>query len=141
MSIKKTFSTPDWMRKAVMSKAEIMAQDPAMRATLLPWFMLDEFPGETKPVTTVATISANVMSTSTDIVKTKRELRRELREAYRFECKRAGVRVTDEMIAQAANSKWTSRANIQKWLACDPKYNGRSDDMIRAVFLKKPHLS
>jgi hypothetical protein len=72
--------------------------------------------------------------------------RRKLRDDYVGECKRAGVRVTDEMIATAANppkdkSKgWNTRDPIQKWLQCDPKYEGRPDRMIRAVFEKKPHL-
>jgi hypothetical protein len=69
-----------------------------------------------------------------------------LRDDYKAECKRAGVRVTDEMIAQAAkpprgkNRGWTSRSHITKWLACHPNYEGTNDRLIRAVFLDKPHL-
>jgi hypothetical protein len=73
--------------------------------------------------------------------------RKKLRDDYKAACKRAGVKVTDEMIAEAANPTtpnnkgWHSRSNIQKWLACDPKYEGKPDQRIRNVFLRKPHLS
>jgi len=73
--------------------------------------------------------------------------RKKLRDDYQSECKRHGVNVTDEMIAKAANPTtannkgWSSRSNIQKWLACHPKYEGKPDQRIRNVFLKKPHLS
>ena len=66
--------------------------------------------------------------------------RKKLRDDYRAECKRANVFVTDEMIAKGANSQWNSRSNIQKWLSCDPKYDGKPDRLIRDVSLKKPHL-
>lgn len=66
--------------------------------------------------------------------------RTKLRDDYRAECKRAGVRVTDEMIAKAANPRWNSRSNIQKWRSCDAKYEGGPDRKIREVFRKKPHL-
>jgi len=66
--------------------------------------------------------------------------RTKLRDDYKAECKRAGVRVTDEMIAKAANPRWKSRSNIQKWRSCDSKYEGSADRKIREVFRKKPHL-
>jgi hypothetical protein len=66
--------------------------------------------------------------------------RKKLRDDYKAECKQSGVKVTDEMIAEAANPRWHSRANIQKWLACDPKYDGVPDGKIRKVFRDKPHL-
>jgi hypothetical protein len=81
-----------------------------------------------------------------DINERKAE-RKKLRDDYKAECKRAGVKVTDVIIAEAANPTtpnnkgWHSRSNIQKWLACDPKYEGTPDQRIRNVFLKKPHLS
>ena len=50
------------------------------------------------------------------------------------------MKVTDAMIAAAANKKWSNRHNIQKWLAGDPKYDGEPDRLIRDVFKKKPHL-
>lgn len=76
---------------------------------------------------------------ASDIERCKAE-RKKLRDCYKADCKRAGVRVTDEMIAIAANPRWKSRTNIQKWLSCDPKYKDRPDRLIRDVFLKKPHL-
>jgi hypothetical protein len=72
--------------------------------------------------------------------------RRKLRDDYKAECKRAGLLVTDEMIAKSANPStstnkgWNSRFQVQKWLACDPAYEGRADAIIRKVFLEKPHL-
>jgi hypothetical protein len=66
--------------------------------------------------------------------------RRALRDAYRSECKQHGVRVTDVMIAEAASSKWHGRTAIQKWLACDQRYDGEPDRLIRSVFARKPHI-
>jgi len=74
-------------------------------------------------------------------LKTERKAeRKKLRDDYKAECKRSGVRVTDEMIAEAANTRWHSRANIQKWLACHPKYDGEPDRKIRKIFRDKPHV-
>ena len=72
--------------------------------------------------------------------------RKKLRDDYKAECKQAGVRLTDEMIAMAANPRtstkkgWTTRDPIQKWLQCDPKYDGEYDRLIRKLFRNKPHL-
>jgi hypothetical protein len=67
--------------------------------------------------------------------------RKRLRDKYKAECRAVGVKVTDEMIAKAANPKWTSRTNIQKWLGCDPKYSGEANRLIRKVLIDtKPHL-
>ncbi len=73
-------------------------------------------------------------------IESVRAGRRKLCNDYKAECRLAGVRVTDEMIAKAANPRWHSRANIQKWLACDPNYDGWPDRQIRTVFLNKHHL-
>jgi hypothetical protein len=72
--------------------------------------------------------------------------RRRARDGYRDECKRAGVTVTDEMIAKAASPPtatkrgWRTRYPIQKWLQLDPRYDGEPDRLIRKVFRDKPHL-
>ncbi|MGA2184767.1 MAG: hypothetical protein ABSH47_17240 [Bryobacteraceae bacterium] len=66
--------------------------------------------------------------------------RRRLRGDYKAECKARGVRVTDSMIAEAASTRWHSRTQVQKWLQCDPKYEGIPDRLIRAVFVNKPHI-
>jgi hypothetical protein len=76
---------------------------------------------------------------ATDVGDQKAE-RKRLRDDYKAECKKRGVKVTDAMIAQAANKKWSDRSNIQKWLALDPQYDGKPDRMIRKVFADKPHL-
>jgi hypothetical protein len=72
--------------------------------------------------------------------KDERTTRRALRDAYKTECFQHSIRVTDEMIATAACPRWHSRTQIQKWLACDPRYGGKADRLIRSVFTKKPHL-
>src|SRR5262249_15811983 len=87
-----------------------------------------------------ATPDESSASAQYDIESQKAE-RKRLRDAYKAECKRAGVRVTDEMIAHAASKNWTGRTSVQKWLAADPRYNGEPDRLIREVFLKKPHLT
>jgi hypothetical protein len=69
-----------------------------------------------------------------------REQRRVLRDNYKSECKTNGVRVTDAMIAEAANTKWHGRTAIQKWVGCDPRYNGEPDRLIRSVFARKHHI-
>jgi len=74
---------------------------------------------------------------------TDAEMRKERharRDGYKSECKRHGVTVTDLMIAEAASSNWHSRTAIQKWLTCDPRYDGEPDRLIRSVFAKKPHI-
>lgn len=73
-------------------------------------------------------------------IESQKAERKALRDGYRVECKRAGVRLTDEMIAQAASPRWHSRSQIQKWLKCDPEYDGEPDRLIRKVFRDKPHL-
>jgi hypothetical protein len=74
-----------------------------------------------------------------DIEKRKAE-RRRLRDDYKAECRRKGLKVTDEMIAEAACKTWHSRFQVQKWLACDSDYDGEPDRLIRKVFADKPHL-
>jgi hypothetical protein len=76
----------------------------------------------------------------TEIESKKRE-RKKLRDDYIAECRLAGVKVTNEMIATAANPRWHSRSQIQKWLACHPDYEGVSDRLIRRSLTNKPHLS
>lgn len=66
--------------------------------------------------------------------------RRLLRDNYKSECKQNGVTVTDVMIAEAASAKWHGRTAIQKWLKCDPRYDGESDRLIRKVFTRKHHI-
>jgi hypothetical protein len=88
----------------------------------------------------VGSPSSDVSDLVNDIDKRKTE-RKKLRDDYKGECKSAGVRVTDEEIARAANQRWTSRTNVQKWLSCDPKYDGAPDRLIRQVFRNKPHLT
>jgi hypothetical protein len=79
-------------------------------------------------------------------IDSRKAARRKLRDDYKAECRNLGVKVTDGMIAEAANPPtpnnkgWQSRSNIQKWIACDSKYEGKPDQRIRNVFVKKIHL-
>jgi hypothetical protein len=86
----------------------------------------------------VAITSPDHGSSQVDTKARKRE-RRVARDAYKDECKDAGVTVTDEMIARAANQRWHTRDAVQKWLTCDPRYDGEPDRLIRKVFSDKPH--
>jgi FKBP-type peptidyl-prolyl cis-trans isomerase 2 len=77
-------------------------------------------------------------ASSIESVKPERKAeRKRLRDAYKAERKQAGVKVTDEMIAITANPPtsrtkgWHTRDAIQKWLQCDPKYDGEPDRLIR----------
>jgi hypothetical protein len=69
-----------------------------------------------------------------------KEARKAARDCYKAECKMRDVKVTDAMIAEAANAKWHGRTAIQKWLACDPRYDGEPDRLIRKVFTDRPHI-
>ncbi len=86
-----------------------------------------------------APAAAEVAEPERDIESRKAE-RRKLCDDYKAECRRPGVKVTDEMIARAASPDWHTRAQVQKWLACHPEYDGEPDRLIRKVFREKPHL-
>lgn len=62
------------------------------------------------------------------------------RDEYKAECKRAGLKITDDDIGRAVkpNSK-RPRDIVQKWRACDPRYEV-CDPLIRRVFREKSHL-
>jgi len=68
--------------------------------------------------------------------------RRAALEAYKRECREAGVKVTNLMIAKAADPNWNDRTPVEKWVkAKDPRYNTPPvDRKIRAVFRTKPHI-
>ncbi len=66
--------------------------------------------------------------------------RKLLLEAYKNECKLAGIRVTDEMIARAANPRWNERTPVKRWKSYIPSCTAADDAMIRRVLKEKPHL-
>jgi hypothetical protein len=68
--------------------------------------------------------------------------RRAALEAYKRECREAGVKVTNPMIAKAADPNWNDRTPVEKWVkAKDPRYNTLPvDRKIRAVLRTKPHI-
>ena len=60
--------------------------------------------------------------------------------AYKTEAANRGIRVTDKMIAEAANpGRWNDRTPIQRWKR-NYKCPHGDDVKIRAVLKKKPHL-
>jgi hypothetical protein len=63
-----------------------------------------------------------------------------LSESYKRECRKAGVKVNDTMVAKAANPKWHDRTQVMWWKRNDPRSTPAADRMIRAVFKNKPHL-
>jgi hypothetical protein len=68
------------------------------------------------------------------------EERKRLLVAYKLECKRLGVKVTDDMIAKAASPTWTERTPVTWWKRNDPLSKPAVDHAIRRVLIKKPHL-
>jgi hypothetical protein len=66
--------------------------------------------------------------------------RTELLKTYKTECRRRGIKITDEMIAKAASDSWHDRTPVARWKRNDPRCK-RSDDLkIRMVLRNKPHL-
>lgn len=65
--------------------------------------------------------------------------RREMLRAYKEECRRNGVKVTDDMIAKAARPTWNDRTPIQRWVR-NYRTSAGDDVAIRKVLQKKPHL-
>jgi hypothetical protein len=57
--------------------------------------------------------------------------RKKLRDDYKAECKLCGEQVNHPIIAHGSNPRWHSRTQIDKWLACDLRYNGEHDRLIR----------
>ena len=63
--------------------------------------------------------------------------RRRLRDDYKAEWRKAGVKVTDEMIAKSVRKQWRSRYQIQRWLRLHPRVQS-SDQLIRKVLRDRP---
>jgi len=63
--------------------------------------------------------------------------RMKLRDDYKAECKRCGVHVTYESIANGACPNWKSRSQIDKWLQCDWRYDGEPDRLIRQYLTRE----
>jgi len=112
------------------AELESTEADPAHRT---------ETPCEDLPEALVPAATAETPAPAVDREAMKME-RKGLRDAYKNECRRAGIKLTDEMIAEEANENWTTRDPVQKWIQCDPRYDGEPDRLIRRVFVQKPHL-
>lgn len=59
-------------------------------------------------------------------------------EAYKHECRSAGVKVTDEKIARAASEKWNDRSMVMKFKRGTA--NKKAAGLIMKVLREKPHL-
>jgi hypothetical protein len=74
---------------------------------------------------------------SKDAIKAERKARRD---AYKAECRAAGVKLTDSMIGlEVKRGSKDPRTIVQQWMRCDPRYE-IYDWPIRGVFSRKPHL-
>jgi hypothetical protein len=89
---------------------------------------------ETAPPSTLQT----AIESAPPIPTVVRDLRNSLIREYKRECRRAGVKVTDEMIAQAANKNWSDRTMVAKFKDCTAK--DVAVDLIMRVLREKPHL-
>jgi hypothetical protein len=59
--------------------------------------------------------------------------------AFKSKARLRSIRVTDEMIARAANpGKWNDRTMVTWWKRCDPRCTAAHDKMIRAVLARDP---
>jgi hypothetical protein len=67
-----------------------------------------------------------------DPLSAEKAARHRLIDEYKTECRRHGTHTNYEIIAHAVNKRWGSRTQIEKWLACDPRYGGEVDRQIRA---------
>jgi hypothetical protein len=61
-------------------------------------------------------------------------------DAYKRECRNAGIKVTDAMIAKAASSSWNDRTQVTWWKRTDSRSTSAADSAIRRVLRDKPHL-
>jgi hypothetical protein len=84
-----------------------------------------------------ATTLPAALSTEADSIAAERK---RLLAEYKNECKQAGVKVTDAMIAQAASPTWSERTQVTWWKRNDPLSKPAVDHAIRRVLSKKPHL-
>ena len=79
------------------------------------------------------TLSSAAADTPVDLVERSNTI-----DAYKRECKAAGIGVTDEAVAKAARRSWNTRDPVTKWKA--GKERPGDDAQIRRVFRDKPHL-
>ncbi len=57
---------------------------------------------------------------------------------YKSSAKAKGIKVTDKMVAKAANDEWNDRTMVTWWKRNDPRCGPHHDKMIRAVLAKDP---
>jgi hypothetical protein len=70
-------------------------------------------------------------------IETEKAKRRKLLTEYKAECKLSGKHVNYRQIATDVNRRWNSRAQIDKWLACDPRYWGETDRLMREFLTRE----
>lgn len=85
------------------------------------------------PPETMETTEAERVNTGTDpVAEDRKALLLRFKAQARLQC----IRVTDSMVAQAANRKWNDRTMVTWWKRNDPKIKQPHDKMIRAVLAK-----
>jgi hypothetical protein len=88
-----------------------------------------------KPIDHEPSAAANSANPSANIP----EQRNHLVENFKAKAREAGIKVTDEMIAKAANpGKWNTRTPVTWWKRNDPKSKPAYDTLIRKLLGKEP---
>jgi len=64
--------------------------------------------------------------------------RKRLIDAFKAKAREQGIRVTDKLVAKAANPKWNDRTMVTWWKRNDPKSKPPHDKKIRAVLGRDP---
>lgn len=64
--------------------------------------------------------------------------RRQLLAKFKERGRALGIRVTDELVAHAANPNWNDRTMVTWWKRKDPRCKPAHDRLIRAALLKDP---
>lgn len=59
---------------------------------------------------------------------------------FKSRARALGIKVTDEMVANAANPKWNDRSMVTWWKRNDPRCKRPHDKLIRSVLAKDPSL-
>jgi hypothetical protein len=64
--------------------------------------------------------------------------RRALIDDFKAQGKQKGIKITDTMVAKAANSRWNDRTMVTWWKRNDARCKLAHDKRIRAVFQEDP---
>ena len=73
-----------------------------------------------------------------EVSRTKKDLVKKFQHRHHDEY---GTRPTYDDLARAADSNWSTRDPIDKWLQDDPRYNGAADQKIRALLSSQRQIT